>query len=147
AVVDRMEEQRRQILAALGRLGLEREARRPEATLRFLAESHAELQPWVRDPRVCELVETELKYEGYLRRQVAQIERLRENDERVLPAELDYWGVPHLRYEAKEKFSRLRPHTLGQAGRISGIAPADLQVLLVHLSSRAEERGCVSQQG
>ena len=142
-VVDRLEEQRNQLLAVLARLGLEREARRPEETLRGLAATHAELRPWVADSRVCELVETELKYEGYLRRQLAQIERLRENDERVLPSTLDYWGVPHLRYEAKEKFSRLRPHTLGQAGRISGIAPADLQVLLVHLASRAEERGPV----
>jgi tRNA uridine 5-carboxymethylaminomethyl modification enzyme len=138
AEADRLEEARSSALSIL-RGGLERELRRPGSDLAALAGDHPELLPWVSDPRVRRLVETEVRYEGYLRRQLAQIERMREVEGRRLPPDLDYWGVPHLRHETKEKLSRLRPHTLGQAGRISGVSPADLQVIWIH-TSRGRDR-------
>ena len=78
-------------------------------------------------------VETGFRYEGYLAQQERQIERLRRAEMRRIPESFDYARVPHLRMEAREKLTRVRPLSLAQAGRISGITPADLAVLMVHL--------------
>jgi tRNA uridine 5-carboxymethylaminomethyl modification enzyme len=75
----------------------------------------------------------EAKYNGYIGRQMEQIERFRRLEEKPIPAELDYRAIPQLRAEAREKFERIRPRSLGQAGRISGISPADMATLLIHL--------------
>jgi tRNA uridine 5-carboxymethylaminomethyl modification enzyme len=77
------------------------------------------------------LVETDLKYEGYLRREEAQIERQRRQEEEKIPQGLDYTAIPSLRLEARQKLRDYAPETLGQASRISGITPADLSVLAV----------------
>ena len=79
------------------------------------------------------LLETDLKYEGYIRRQEAQVERARAGENRLLPAGLDYAGIPELRAEARQKLSKIRPATFGQAGRISGITPADLAIVEIWL--------------
>ena len=76
------------------------------------------------------------KYEGYLGRQDRQIEAFRNLENIKLPQDLDFHAIPHLRFEAKEKLSKLRPFTLGQAGRIGGITPADLTVIQIHLKKR-----------
>ncbi len=83
------------------------------------------------DPLVVEQVEVELKYEGYIRRQQAMIDEMRRLEHRVIPEEFDYYAVTGLRKEAQEKLSRIRPHSIGQASRISGVSPADVSVLIM----------------
>ncbi len=82
---------------------------------------------------VAEQVDLEAKYAGYIHRQADQVEKFRKMESRPIPARFDYAAVPQLRAEAREKLSRIRPANIGQAGRISGISPADLAVLLVYL--------------
>ena len=82
---------------------------------------------------VCESVEINLKYEGYIRRQLRQVEEFARMEERALPPELDYDAVTGLRLEAREKLKAIRPENLGRAGRISGVSPADLAVLMIWL--------------
>lgn len=82
-------------------------------------------------PGLWSLVETDLKYEGYLRREEEQIDRRRKQEEERLPTGLDYASIPSLRLEARQKLRDYAPETLGQASRISGITPADISVLAV----------------
>ena len=82
---------------------------------------------------VVEQVVLEAKYAGYIDRQAAQVERFQRLEGKAIPATFDYHAVPQLRFEAKEKLHTIRPASLGQAGRISGIHPADLAVLLLYL--------------
>lgn len=86
---------------------------------------------------VWSLLETDLKYEGYIRRQQSQVERARAGEARLIPASLDYAAIPELRAEARQKLDRIRPTTFGQAGRISGITPADLAILEIWLRKTA----------
>ncbi len=81
----------------------------------------------------------EAKYDGYIDRQLDQIERFRRLENKPIPADLDYRAIPQLRAEAREKFERIRPVSLGQAGRISGISPADIATLLIHLKRSRPE--------
>ena len=81
-------------------------------------------------------VTIEAKYNGYIGRQIEQIERFRRLEDKPIPHDLDYRAIAQLRAEAREKFQRVRPHSLGQAGRISGISPSDIATLLVHLKQR-----------
>jgi tRNA uridine 5-carboxymethylaminomethyl modification enzyme len=81
----------------------------------------------------------DIKYEGYVARQEAEIQRQRRLAEYRIPSELDYFSVPGLRFEAREKLARVRPHNLDQASRISGITPADIAVLIIHLNSRGRQ--------
>ena len=83
---------------------------------------------------VAEQVEIEVKYEGYIRRQAIDVEKFRRLENKSIPDRFDYRGLRHLRFEAREKLERVRPASLGQASRIAGVTPADLQVLLVHLA-------------
>lgn len=89
------------------------------------------------DPLVREQVEVELKYEGYIRRQEADIAEMRRLENRLLPPDTDYTALRGLRKEAAEKLSRVRPRSIGQAGRISGVSPADVAVLILWLQGRA----------
>jgi tRNA uridine 5-carboxymethylaminomethyl modification enzyme len=89
------------------------------------------------DPDIIEQVTIEAKYGGYIERQAAQVERFRRLESKPLPEDLDYAAVPQLRHEAREKLLRVRPRSLGQAGRISGISPADMATLLVYLKKRS----------
>ena len=82
---------------------------------------------------VWEQVETDLKYEGYIKRQEEAIVRAERAESRSIPDSVDYAHVRGLRVEARQKFSHVRPATLGQAGRISGITPADIALLTIHL--------------
>ena len=84
-------------------------------------------------PHVVEQVVLEAKYSGYVDRQAAEVERFRRMEGRSIPAHFDYAALPQLRHEAREKLARVRPASLGQASRISGITPADLAVLLFYL--------------
>ena len=80
--------------------------------------------------------EIRLKYEGYIKRQLKQVEEFTRLEERKLPADLDYDAVTGLRLEAREKLKKIRPQSFGQASRISGVSPADISVLMIYLSSR-----------
>ena len=82
---------------------------------------------------VAEQVEITVKYAGYIRRQLQEVEELRRMEDRALPPDLDYENIPGLRLEAREKLSAVHPLHLGQAGRISGVSPADVAVLMIWL--------------
>ena len=81
-------------------------------------------------------VEIRLKYEGYIKRQLRQVEEFSRLEARPLPAELDYDAIPGLRLEAREKLNKIRPANFGQAGRISGVSPADLSVLMIYMETK-----------
>ena len=81
-------------------------------------------------------VEIRLKYDGYIKRQLRQIEEFSRLENKRLPADLDYRAITGLRLEAREKLERIRPENFGQAGRISGVSPADISVLMVYLEGR-----------
>lgn len=82
---------------------------------------------------VLDMVETDAKYEGYLQKGLDQIEKAKKLEEKVLPEDIDYMSISGLRLEARQKLDKIRPHSLGQAGRISGVSPADIAVLMVYL--------------
>ncbi|MFH0917422.1 MAG: tRNA uridine-5-carboxymethylaminomethyl(34) synthesis enzyme MnmG [bacterium] len=82
---------------------------------------------------VIEQLAIHARYEGYIRRQMAEIRRHRATETLLIPDGFEYWSLEGLTYEAKDKLSRLRPVTLGQASRVPGVSPADISVLLVHL--------------
>ncbi len=81
-------------------------------------------------------VEATVKYEGYLKKNARQIERAKKLEQKKLPPDIDYFSIGGLRLEAREKLERVRPFTLGQAGRISGVNPADVTVLMVWLATK-----------
>ena len=83
-------------------------------------------------------VEIRLKYDGYIRRQLKQVEEFRRMENRRLPPDLDYESITGLRLEAREKLKRIRPENFGQASRISGVSPADIAVLMIAVSSERE---------
>ncbi len=85
-------------------------------------------------------VVNDIRYAGYIEKQRRLIERMRKTEVMKLPADLDYFRIEHLRHEAREKLTAVMPLTLGQAARISGINPADITVLMVHLKKLAERR-------
>lgn len=112
--------------------------RRPEARL-------AQVRDWVETslaepivPSVLTTVETEVKYEGYIKQQECQVRRLQEGEARRIPVEFSYDGIPGLSREMKEKLKRVQPETLGQAARIPGVTPAAVAVLDVYLSLSRE---------
>ena len=85
---------------------------------------------------VTEEVEIQLKYAGYLARQLKQVEEFKKEESRLLPTDIDYTKIAGLRLEAQEKLQQIRPMSIGQAGRISGVSPADVAVLLIWLEQR-----------
>ena len=124
---------------------LERKGTAPVANSARLADllrrpqvSYADIAPF--DPERPELstavtdeVEIQIKYAGYLTRQEKQVEEFKKEEARLLPENLDYAAIPGLRLEAREKLAAIRPVSIGQAGRISGVSPADIAVLLIYL--------------
>jgi tRNA uridine 5-carboxymethylaminomethyl modification enzyme len=82
-------------------------------------------------------VEVRAKYAGYIQRQQDEIERARGNEETALPADLDYTRISGLSHEVRQKLAEVRPATVGQAGRIPGVTPAAVSILLVHLKKRS----------
>jgi tRNA uridine 5-carboxymethylaminomethyl modification enzyme len=95
----------------------------------------------VEDVAVAEQVEIQAKYEGYVERQRAEIERRAAMEDRALPQDLDYREVKGLSVEAQQKLNRYRPETIGQASRISGVTPAAISLLLVHLKRGFKSAG------
>jgi tRNA uridine 5-carboxymethylaminomethyl modification enzyme len=114
-------------------LALEEHLRRPETTWGDLVTLAPEASSLELSKRAIDQIVIETKYWGYIRRQSLDIERQAKVQTLGIPPTFDYVAIPQLRAEAREKFTRVRPGNLGQAGRISGITPADLAVLALYL--------------
>ena len=84
-------------------------------------------------PEVISLAETSMKYEGYIRKEEEMVEKMTRLEEVLLKDDLNYHGLVSLSAEAREKLTEIKPRTIGQASRISGVSPADISVLLVHM--------------
>jgi tRNA uridine 5-carboxymethylaminomethyl modification enzyme len=113
--------------------------RRPEVNYRTLTDigfGHHDL-----GPECVEQVEIETKYQGYIERQVAEVERVCRLEGKAIPHRFDYDNITSFRKEAREKLKRFQPATLGQASRISGVTPADIAILLVHLEKARCAKG------
>ncbi|MEY4108683.1 MAG: hypothetical protein RL181_3025 [Bacteroidota bacterium] len=108
---------------------------RPNLSLAELRETLPELQTFLQpfDPEFVDLAEINLKYEGYIRKEQEMVDKMNRLEELRLHDQFDYRQIEALSREAREKLSRLRPRTIGQASRISGISPADISILLVHI--------------
>ena len=107
--------------------------KRPELSYDVLApiDRHRPQLPW----DVCEQVNINLKYEGYIDRQLRQVEHFKKLENKLIPDTLDYYQISGLRKEAMQKLDKFKPRSIGQASRISGVSPADISVLLVYLES------------
>ena len=88
-----------------------------------------------------EEVEIQIKYEGYIKMQEAQVEKFKKLETKLLPEELDYEKIKGISLEGRQKLNQFKPHSIGQASRISGVSPADISVLLVYLQQMKNERG------
>jgi len=132
--------QRNEMLAALGEacpqggVSAAELLRRPQITLEHLKPLVPEIDEY--SPQVQEQAQISLKYEGYLKKQEAQILKARAMENWLLPEETDYQAIDGLRLEARQKLQKQRPRSLGQAGRIPGVSPADIAVLMVYLKAQ-----------
>jgi len=112
--------------------------RRPKVTYDDLAPfdaSRPELSPEIREE-----VEIQVKYAGYIQRQLRQVEQFQKEESRALPPDIDYQQITGLRLEARQKLAAIRPMNLGQASRVSGVSPADMAVLMIYLELREKEK-------
>ena len=105
--------------------------RRPELNYEKIAEIDSERRPLT--PEVVEQININLKYEGYIKRQMQQVEHFKKLEKRKIPESIDYDAIDNLRIEARQKLKAIRPASVGQASRISGVSPADISVLLIYL--------------
>ena len=105
--------------------------RRPEVGYDMTAPEDPERPPLSRHEQ--QALEVQIRYQGYIEKQIRQVERFRRLENRMLPEDLDYLSIEGLRIEARQKLDQLRPVSVGQASRISGVSPADINVLLIHL--------------
>lgn len=113
--------------------------KRPEIKYIFLKEIDPE--PQNLDATVIEQVEIQIKYEGYIKKELGQIEQFKKLEARKIPLDLDYSLLTGLRNEAKQKLQQIKPTSIGQASRVRGVNPADISVLLVYLEQLARQRG------
>lgn len=105
--------------------------RRPELSYEKIAEIDPERLPLPAD--VVEQININLKYEGYIKRQKQQVEHFKKLEKKLIPTDIDYDDIGNLRKEARQKLKTIRPASVGQASRISGVSPADISVLLIYL--------------
>ncbi len=131
----------RELLACFDRLRhegrpLRERLRRPEEDDAGLLKDYPELAPFHAERDVWARALVVVKYEGYIEKQRRSIERFREFEDRLIPEHLAYDRVPHLRHEARERWSAVRPRSIGQAARVSGINPSDVTTLLVYLAAQ-----------
>ena len=92
-------------------------------------------------------VEIRMKYDGYIRRQLKQVEEARRMESRPLPVDLDYDAILGLRLEAREKLKKIRPENFGRATRISGVSPADIAVLMIYTETQRRTQSAPSGDG
>ncbi len=136
-----------------GKNALAKMLRRPEMTYPQIPSARTDLPK-----EVSEQVEIRLKYESYIERQEAEVLRFKTMEDKQIPTRLDYALVHSLRREARQKLSEIRPRTIGQASRISGVSPADISILLISLkrgnalppelpaSKDTPEHGCAAEE-
>jgi tRNA uridine 5-carboxymethylaminomethyl modification enzyme len=110
--------------------------RRPEEDGRRFAETYRELTSFHRETDVWASVLAEVKYAGYIERQQRTLERFRQQEQQRIPADFNFSSIKQLRRETAERWAAVRPHSVGQAARVSGIHPTDVTVLLVELARR-----------
>ncbi|HEM5055243.1 TPA: tRNA uridine-5-carboxymethylaminomethyl(34) synthesis enzyme MnmG [Streptococcus suis] len=110
--------------------------RRPDATY---ADAVAFIGPAAEDldAKTIELIETEVKYEGYIAKALDQVEKMKRMEEKRIPADIDWDDIDSIATEARQKFKLISPETIGQASRISGVNPADISILMVYLEGRS----------
>ena len=116
---------------------LEELLRRPEIDYKKLKNFYNGLKDYPQG--VIEQVNIQIKYKGYIDRQLIQVKQFRKMENKILPEQIDYMHIENLRIEAREKLNKSRPYSLGQASRISGVSPADISVLMIYLEQ--EKRG------
>ena len=110
--------------------------KRPEISYEKLKAVDTDRKPLPKD--VTEEVEIRLKYDGYIKRQEQQAESFKKMENRLLPEDADYMNIHGLRIEARQKLDKIRPKSLGQASRISGVSPSDVSVLIIWLESQGK---------
>jgi tRNA uridine 5-carboxymethylaminomethyl modification enzyme len=108
--------------------------RRPEVEYQVVASLVPPPQPLADE--IVEQVAIEAKYEGYIAKQQQHVERMQRLENRFIPPDFDFDSITGLRNEARQKLTHFRPATVGQAGRIAGVNPADISILLIHLEKR-----------
>lgn len=113
--------------------------KRPQ--LDYAALTAVDISRPVLDANLMEQVEIQVKYEGYIQRQQAVIDKVRNLEQKTLSEDMDYTSITGLRLEAREKLAKVRPGTIAQASRISGVSPADISVLLIYLASLKKQKG------
>ena len=91
----------------------------------------------VLDEKIIELIETEVKYEGYISKALDQVEKMKRMEEKRIPATIDWDDIDSIATEARQKFKKINPETIGQASRISGVNPADISILMVYLEGKS----------
>ena len=126
-----------QVIAQVERRHLTEKLRRTEVSyedLRAAAPDLPEISPMLRAQ-----VEIEVKYEGYIRQQLAEEKRFRRMEETLLPQDADYLNLSGVRIEARQKLDKIRPVSLGQAARIPGVSPGDISVLMIWLEKLRRE--------
>ena len=111
--------------------------RRPEITIYDILALSGDSAEY--DKNLLARAETEIKYSGYIKRQLAEIERFSKLEEKMLPPDIDYTAIRGLRIEAAQKLQKLRPENIGRASRISGVSPSDISVLLIYLSQGGKQ--------
>ena len=111
--------------------------RRPQLTYDDLRDFDAGCRAF--PPALAESVEITVKYEGYIRRQMAEVAEFARLEHRAIPEDIDYAKIDGLRLEAREKLAAIRPQNLGQAGRISGVSPADVAALMLYITSKTRD--------
>lgn len=89
------------------------------------------------------IVEMEIKYEGYIKKDLERIKKMEKMESKIIPDSFDYSNIPGLKNEAREKLKKIRPRTIGQAMRIAGVDPTDVSIIMVHLEALYRTRGDV----
>jgi tRNA uridine 5-carboxymethylaminomethyl modification enzyme len=113
---------------------LEQLLRRPDVTVEKLKEFFSDLDEYTES--ALEQVEIAVKYEGYINRQIEQVERFRQQEDIEMPEGIDYNSIPNLSAEVREKLNKVKPRSLGQAGRIQGVTPAAVAIIQVYLRKK-----------
>ena len=113
--------------------------RRPELNYEALESIDKERKPL--DELVIEQVNINLKYEGYITRQMKQVEQFKKMENKLIPEQIVYEDIHNLRKEAIQKLNDIRPYSIGQASRISGVSPSDISVLLVYIEQMRHKTG------
>lgn len=113
--------------------------KRPEVTYEATGKLDKEREPEIHD--IGDEVEIEIKYKGYIEKQMQQVEQYKKMEEKKIPKYLDYNDINGLRIEAKQKLTKIKPESIGQASRISGVSPADISVLLIYIEQIRRKKG------